>query len=148
MMSALSARTSITLAVMLSAVAFGLFHIDRFLLDARFATIFILSPIALGAFLGVWAVQTSSIAGPAGFHGAFNALSFVASYLDGATNAGYRLHRRHGDGGGRLLAHRHCGFVRRLCAAIQSVNIARYGSTIVRSDGSPILQHHHFVAQR
>jgi uncharacterized protein len=87
MLSALSARTSMTLAVLLSSIAFGVFHIDRFVMDPKFAAIFISSTIVLGAFLGVWAVQAGSIAGPAGFHGAYNALLFVSSFLDGAANA-------------------------------------------------------------
>ncbi|NOT42588.1 MAG: CPBP family intramembrane metalloprotease [Alphaproteobacteria bacterium] len=87
MLSALSARTSITLAVLVSSAAFGIFHFDRFLLDVRFAAIFISTTIVLGTFLGVWAVQAGSIAGPAGFHGAYNALLFVMGYLDGVAKA-------------------------------------------------------------
>lgn len=87
MLSALSARTSITLAVLVSGLAFGVFHVDRFVMDPRFAAVFIASTVVLGVFLGVWAVQAGSIAGPAGFHGAYNALLFVAGYLDGAANA-------------------------------------------------------------
>jgi uncharacterized protein len=87
MLSALSARTSITTAVLLSSLAFGLFHIDRFVMDARFAAIFISSTVVLGTFLAVWAVQAGSIAGPAGFHGAYNALLFVTSFLDSAATA-------------------------------------------------------------
>ena len=87
MLSALSARTSITLAVLLSSVAFGVFHADRFVVDPGFAAVFIVSTIVLGAFLGVWAVQAGSIAGPAGFHGAYNSLLFVTGYLDAAANA-------------------------------------------------------------
>lgn len=87
MLSALSARTSITLAVLVSALAFGLFHVDRFALDPAFAAIFISSTVVMGAFLGVWAVKAGSIAGPMGFHGAYNALLFVTGYLDGAAKA-------------------------------------------------------------
>jgi membrane protease YdiL (CAAX protease family) len=87
MLSALSARTSMTLAVLLSSVAFGIFHVDRFVMDPVFAAIFISATIVLGAFLGVWAVQSGSIAGPAGFHGAYNALLFVTGYLARAANA-------------------------------------------------------------
>ncbi len=87
MLSALSARTSITLAVLVSALAFGLFHVDRFALDPAFAAVFISSTVVMGAFLGVWAVKAGSIAGPMGFHGAYNALLFVSGYLDGAAKA-------------------------------------------------------------
>lgn len=87
MLSALSARTSITLAVLVSALAFGLFHIDRLALDPAFAAIFIASTVIMGAFLGVWAVQAGSIAGPMGFHGAYNALLFITGFLDGAASA-------------------------------------------------------------
>ena len=87
MLSALSARTSMTLAVLVSGLAFGVFHLDRFFMDPKFAAIFIASTVVLGVFLGVWAVQAGSIAGPAGFHGAYNALLFATSFLDGAANA-------------------------------------------------------------
>jgi membrane protease YdiL (CAAX protease family) len=87
MLSALSARTSITLAVLVSGLAFGLFHVDRFALDPAFAAIFISSTVVMGAFLGVWAVKAGSIVGPMGFHGAYNALLFVSGFLDGATKA-------------------------------------------------------------
>ena len=87
MLSALSARTSITVGIFASSVAFGVFHLDRFLIDPKFAVIFISSTIVLGAFLGVWAVQAKSIAGPAGFHGTYNGLLFVSEYLDGAAHA-------------------------------------------------------------
>ena len=87
MLSAFSARMSLTGAVLLSSVAFGVFHVDRFLLDPKFAAIFIASTIVLGVFLAVWAVQSGSIAGPAGFHGGYNALLLVSGYLDGAANA-------------------------------------------------------------
>ena len=87
MLSAFSTRTSITLAVLLSSVAFGAFHVDRFFMNPTFAVIFISATIVLGAFLGVWAVQSGSIAGPAGFHGGYNALLFVTAYLDGVANA-------------------------------------------------------------
>ncbi len=87
MLSALSARLSITAAVLLSSVAFGLFHVDRFAMDPAFAAIFIFSTIVLGAFLGVWAVHSGSIAGPAGFHGAYNTLLFISNYLESAASA-------------------------------------------------------------
>jgi hypothetical protein len=87
MLSALSARTSITLAVLVSGLAFGVFHVDRFVLDPVFAAIFISSTVVMGAFLGVWAVKAGSIVGPMGFHGAYNALLFVSGFLDGAAKA-------------------------------------------------------------
>jgi uncharacterized protein len=87
MLSALSARTSITLAVLVSGLAFGVFHVDRFVLDPAFAAIFISSTVVMGAFLGVWAVKAGSIVGPMGFHGAYNALLFVSGFLDGAAKA-------------------------------------------------------------
>jgi membrane protease YdiL (CAAX protease family) len=87
MLSALSARTSITLAVLVSGLAFGLFHVDRFVLDPVFAAIFISSTVVMGVFLGVWAVKAGSIVGPMGFHGAYNALLFVTGFLDGAAKA-------------------------------------------------------------
>lgn len=87
MLSAMSARTSITAGILISSVAFGVFHLDRFLLDPMFAMIFIASTIVLGAFLGTWAVHSKSIAGPAGFHGAYNGLLFVSEFLDGAANS-------------------------------------------------------------
>jgi membrane protease YdiL (CAAX protease family) len=87
MLSSLSARTSITTGILVSSVAFGVFHLDRFLIDPTFAIIFISSTVVLGAFLGVWAVRAKSIAGPAGFHGAYNGLLFVSEYLDGAAHA-------------------------------------------------------------
>jgi uncharacterized protein len=87
MLSALSARTSITLAVLVSGLAFGLFHVDRFVLDPAFAAIFISSTVVMGAFLGVWAVKAGSIMGPMGFHGAYNALLFVSGFLDQAAKA-------------------------------------------------------------
>ena len=87
MLSAMSARTSITAGILISSIAFGVFHVDRFLLDPLFAMIFISSTIVLGAFLGVWAVHSKSIAGPAGFHGAYNGLLFVSEFLDGAAKS-------------------------------------------------------------
>jgi hypothetical protein len=76
-----------TVAVLLSSAAFGIFHVDRFMMDPMFAATFISATIVLGAFLGVWAVQSGSIAGPAGFHGAYNALLLVTSYFDSAASA-------------------------------------------------------------
>lgn len=87
MLSALSARTTITIGVLVSSIAFGVFHLDRFLMDPVFAMIFISSTVVLGAFLGVWAVHSGSIAGPAGFHGAYNSLLFVTQFLDTAANS-------------------------------------------------------------
>ena len=87
MLSAFSARMKLIFAVLLSSVAFGVFHVDRFALDPKFAAIFISGTVVLGTFLAVWAMQSGSIAGPAGFHGAYNALLFVTGYLDGAAKA-------------------------------------------------------------
>ena len=87
MLSALSARTSITLAVIVSGAAFGLFHLDRLLVDPTFAAVFMAGTSVMGVFLGVWAVQARSIAGPMGFHGAYNALLMLSSYLEAAANA-------------------------------------------------------------
>ena len=87
MLSALSARTSITLAVIVSGIAFGLFHLDRLLVDPKFAAIFMAGTSVMGVFLGVWAVQARSIAGPMGFHGAYNVLLLLTSYLDAASRA-------------------------------------------------------------
>lgn len=86
MLSALSARTSITLAVIVSGIAFGLFHADRFVIDPTFALIFIAGTVVLGCFLAVWATRSGSIAGPAGFHGAYNGLMFVYGFLDTASS--------------------------------------------------------------
>jgi ABC-type proline/glycine betaine transport system permease subunit len=83
----MSARTSITAGILISSIAFGVFHVDRFLLDPLFAMIFISSTVVLGVFLGVWAVHSKSVAGPAGFHGAFNGLLFVSEFLDGAAKS-------------------------------------------------------------
>ena len=87
MLSALSARTSITLAVIVSGIAFGLFHLDRLLVDPKFAAIFMAGTSVMGVFLGVWAVQAGSIAGPMGFHGAYNVLLLLTSYLEAASRA-------------------------------------------------------------
>jgi len=87
MLSALSARASITIAVIVSGIAFGLFHLDRLLIDPKFAAIFMAGTSVMGVFLGAWAVHARSIAGPMGFHGAYNVLLLLTGYLAAASRA-------------------------------------------------------------